>query len=156
MLPRTQIPTHGSYVSIASTPLLSIHPAGQPTKITAFDVSPDGSQIATGYDDGTVIFESTSAPTKKFQNVTSQVHVTYVSSLQFFPSSRVLLTAGADFMLHIMPADRTEAAAPVSPVRTLKGHTRVITDTAIVSKGRNILSSAKVRWAYPSSRRWCD
>jgi len=114
-----------------------------PTKITAFDVSPDGSQIATGYDDGTVIFESTSTPTKKFQNVIPQAHVAYVSSLRFFPSSRVLLTAGADFTLHILPAEQVEAVVPVSPVRTLKGHTRVVTDTAIVSKGRNVLSSAK-------------
>lgn len=116
----------------------------QPTKITAFDVSPDGSQIATGYDDGTVIFESTSVPTKKFQNATPKIHVAHVSSLRFFPSSRVLLTAGADFVLHILPAEQVEAAAPISPVRTLKGHTRTVTDTAIVSKGKNVLSSAKV------------
>lgn len=126
-------------------PIPSIYFAGQPTKITAFDVSPDGLQIATGYDDGTVICESTSAPTKKFQNLTPGVHVAYVSSLRFFPSSRVLLTAGADFALHILPAEQIEVVAPVSPVRTLKGHTRVVTDTAIVSKGRNVLSSAKVR-----------
>ena len=130
-------------------PILSIHFAGQPTKITAFDVSPDGLQIATGYDDGTVICESTSTPRKKFQNVTPRVHLAYVSSMRFFPSSRVLLTAGADFTLYILPAEQVEATAPVSPVRTMKGHTRVVTDTAIVSKGRNVLSSAKVRRACP-------
>jgi proteasomal ATPase-associated factor 1 len=124
-----------------------IYYVGQPAKITAFDVSPDGSQIATGYDDGTVIIESTSVPTKKFQNVTPKVHLAYVSSLRFFPSSRVLLTAGADFALHILPAEQVEAVVPVSPARSLKGHTRVVTDTAIVSKGRNVLSSSKVRWA---------
>jgi proteasomal ATPase-associated factor 1 len=139
-------------------PHLSIHFAGQPTKITTFDVSPDGLQIATGYDDGTVICESTSTPTKKFQNVTPKVHVAYVSSLRFFPSSRVLLTAGADFTLHILPAEQVEAPAPVTPVRALKGHTRVITDTAIVSKGRNVLSSAKVRRAhsYPGTKQLHD
>ena len=47
-------------------------------------------------------------------------------------------------MLHILPAEQVEAAAPISPVRTLKGHTRTVTDTAIVSKGKNVLSSAKV------------
>ena len=120
---------------------------GQPTQITAFDISPDGSQIATGYDDGTVIFESTSTHTKKFQNTTPNIHAAYVSSLRFFPSSRVLLTAGADFTLNILPAEQVDTVVPVSPVRTLKGHTRAITDTAIVSKGRNVLSSAKVRWA---------
>lgn len=114
-----------------------------PAKITAFDVSPDGSQIATGYDDGTVILESTSVPTKKFQNVTPRIHVSYVSSLRFFPSSRVLLTAGADFTLHVLSAEQAEASAPVSPVRSMKGHSRVVTDTAIVSKGRNVISSAK-------------
>lgn len=61
----------------------------------------------------------------------------------------MLLTAGADFTLHILPAEQVKVVAPVSPVRTLKGHTRVVTDTAIVSKGRNVLSSAKVRQARP-------
>jgi proteasomal ATPase-associated factor 1 len=127
-----------------------IHIVKQPTKITAFDLSPDGSQIATGYEDGTVILESTSVPTKKFQNVVPKVHVAYVSSLRFFPSSRVLLTAGADFALQILPAEQVEAADPVFPVRILRGHTRVVTDTAIVSKGRNVISSAKVSWVYPT------
>lgn len=120
--------------------------AGQPTQITAFDISPDGSQIATGYNDGAVVFESTSLSTKKFRNVTPKVHATYVSSLRFFPSSRVVLTGGADFVLHILPAEQVEVAVPVSPVRTLKGHVRVVTDAAIVSKGRNVLSCAKVCW----------
>jgi WD40 repeat protein len=97
-----------------------------------------------------VILESTSLPTKKFQNVIPSVHAAYVSSLRFFPSSRVLLTAGADFTLQILPAEQIEAVDPVSPVRTLKGHTRTITDTAVVSKGRNVLSSAKVRRTYPT------
>ncbi|KAF9652621.1 WD40 repeat-like protein [Thelephora ganbajun] len=127
-----------TYVS----PKINLNPR-VPTQITAFDISPDGSQTATGYDDGTVIFESTSVPTKKYQNMTSRVHAAYISSLRFFPSSRVLLTAGADFKLHILPAEQAEAVVPVSPVRTLMGHTRVVTDTAIVSKGRNVLSSAK-------------
>jgi len=117
----------------------------QPPQITAFDVSPDGSQIATGYGDGTVILESTSLPTKKFENVTPNVHAAYVSSLRFFPSSQVLLTAGADFTLHVLPAEQVEAVNPVSPVRSLKGHSRTVTDMAIISKGRNVLSSAKVR-----------
>lgn len=92
-----------------------------------------------------MILESTSARDKKFQNVTPGLHKSYVSSLRFFPSSRVLLTAGADFTLNVVPAEQVEDVVPVSPVRTLKGHTHTITDTAIVSKGRNVLSSAKVR-----------
>lgn len=69
-----------------------------------------------------------------------------LTSLSFFPSSRVLLTAGADFTLTILPADPA-AAEPSSlapnPARILKGHSRAITSTAIISRGRNVLSAAK-------------
>lgn len=60
----------------------------------------------------------------------------------------MLLTAGADFTLTILPADVPSAdpaspAAVPAPARILRGHTHTITSTAIVSRGRNILSGSK-------------
>lgn len=80
----------------------------------------------------------------------SRPHLSTVTSLQFFPSSRVLLTTGVDFTLTILSADSpstppTERDSPtkVSPVRSLKGHSRAVTAAAIISRGRNVLSGAK-------------
>lgn len=81
--------------------------------------------------------------------LSSKSHLSAVTTVQFFPSSRVLLTAGVDFALTILSAEPSSSAstdgAPtkVSPVRTLKGHSRAVTSTAIVSRGRNVLSGGK-------------
>ncbi|EMD37237.1 hypothetical protein CERSUDRAFT_155788 [Gelatoporia subvermispora B] len=128
-------------------------------QITAFDVAPDGSQFATGYHDGTVFLRSVPIATSSTSPyAAAKSHVSSVTSLRFFPSSRVLLSAGADFSLHILPAEPPESIGAsqviVGPVRTLRGHTRAVTDSAIISRGRNLLSSAKdatVRlWDVPS------
>lgn len=121
------------------------HP--QPHAITAFDVSPDGTQLATGYHDGTVHI----LPTAKFSSHSFQKarpHLSSVTSLRFFPSSRVLLSAGNDFTLTILPADpaSTSDGHPqpmMKPARTLRAHTRAITATAIVERGKNVLSASK-------------
>ncbi|KAI0352369.1 WD40 repeat-like protein [Trametes cingulata] len=128
------------------------------THITAFDVAPDGSQFATGYFDGSVYIRpatSSSAP----PSATSKPHLSTVTCLRFFPSSRVILTAGADFSLSILPADPPESSSytttKVNPARTLRGHTRAVTSTAIIARGRNVLSASKdgtIRlWDVPSS-----
>lgn len=124
-------------------------------KITAFDVSPDGSQFATGHMDGSIYISQTSQsrPTDL-----CRPHASTVTSLRFFPSSRVLLTASSDFSLSILPAappeDPSSTLGPITPARRFRGHTRGITSTAIVSKGRNLLSAARdgtVRlWDVPS------
>jgi proteasomal ATPase-associated factor 1 len=75
-----------------------------------------------------------------------KLHLSTLTSLHFFPSSRVLLTAGADFTLMIFPADPptdSSSTASAVPVRTLKGHTHTITATTIISRGRNVVSAAK-------------
>ncbi|KAK7036028.1 WD40 repeat-like protein [Favolaschia claudopus] len=113
-----------------------------PHRITAFDVAPDGSQFATGFLDGSVHIYGTAMKTPPTETAFLKVHKSTTTSLQFFPSSRVLLSAGADFTLCILPADPTPSSSTLAPVRTLMGHRRAITSTAIVSRGRNILSSS--------------
>ncbi len=70
-----------------------------------------------------------------------------MTSLRFFPSSRVVLTSGADFALSILPADPPESSSyttsKVTAARTLRGHTRAVTSTGIIARGRNVLSGSK-------------
>ncbi|KAK7691141.1 hypothetical protein QCA50_006244 [Cerrena zonata] len=127
-------------------------------KIHAFDIAPDGSQFATGYEDGSVLIIPTISrrPTSAYS--TCKPHLNTITSLRFFPSSKVLLTSGVDFALNILPADlpSTDSSRPtrLNSVRSFKGHTRAITSTAIISAGRNILSTGRdgtVRlWDVPS------
>ena len=68
------------------------------------------------------------------------------------------MTSGADFSLSILSADIPESSpyttTKVNAARTLRGHTRAITSTGIVSRGRNVLSGSKDgtvrRWDIPS------
>ncbi|KIJ98347.1 hypothetical protein K443DRAFT_680870 [Laccaria amethystina LaAM-08-1] len=128
----------------------------RPQRITAFDISPDSSRFATGYLDGTVLLYPTtplpsslsplpqSITTAKGRTI-SRPHLSSVISLKFFPSSRVLLSSGLDFSLNILPADLPDFSATetrVTPARTLRAHTRSVTSTAIISVGRNIVSSS--------------
>ncbi|KAF8209354.1 WD40 repeat-like protein [Mycena galopus ATCC 62051] len=113
-----------------------------PHRITAFDIAPDGSQLATGFLDGSVHIYGTAMRTPPVETAFGKVHKSTTTSLQFFPSSRVILSAGADFTLNILPADLSPSSSALKPARTLMGHTRSITSTAIVARGRNILSSS--------------
>jgi proteasomal ATPase-associated factor 1 len=112
----------------------------KPSKVTAFDISPDGALLATGRDSGQITVQpiaSSSQPNESTQTQLSTPHLTTILSLRFFPSSAVLLSSAADFTLSIISA--TDLTVP----RTLKGHTRGVTCTAIVERGRNVLSGAR-------------
>ncbi|KAF5385620.1 hypothetical protein D9757_005550 [Collybiopsis confluens] len=84
--------------------------------------------------------------------VLARGHKSTVSSIRFFPSSRVLLSSGADFALQIYPADPIPPSAVsfgpvpiskrVSSVRTLIAHTRNVTSTAMIGRGREIISAS--------------
>ncbi|KAJ8519823.1 hypothetical protein ONZ45_g3258 [Pleurotus djamor] len=140
-----------------------------PQRIVTFDVSPDKSQVTTGFLDGTVAIYSISPPSQTIASsaqengdgtkrkvtitpyATAKVHLSSVTSLRFFPSSKVILSGGADFILHILPANNpppntgaTASLTPdrITPARSLRGHTRPISDTAIIARGRNVLSSS--------------
>ncbi|KIK57280.1 hypothetical protein GYMLUDRAFT_173103 [Collybiopsis luxurians FD-317 M1] len=135
--------------------------AQKPHRITAFALASDKSQFATGYLDGSVhlypIVPITSGnsqnkyPTSEI-GVLARGHKSTVTSLRFFPSSRVLLSSGADFTLQIYPADPISASAVssgpvqtskrVSSVRTLTAHTRSVTSTAMIGRGRAIISAS--------------
>lgn len=107
----------------------------QPFEITAFDVAPDTALYAVGDGNGNLRVSSTDG---KGEIHSSKPHVSTILSVRFFPSSKVILTASNDFKLSIISAE--DLTVP----RILKGHSRAVTDTAIISRGRNVLSCAKV------------
>ncbi|KAJ3861923.1 WD40-repeat-containing domain protein [Lentinula novae-zelandiae] len=135
----------------------------KPHRITAFSLAPDKSQYAIGYLDGSVLLYP-SVPIRNSQSkyptsainglspVLTRAHRSTVTSLRFFPSSRVLLSSGADFTLQVYPADPIAAASVssasgqsskrVSSVRTLTAHTRSVTSSAMIGRGRAIISSS--------------
>jgi proteasomal ATPase-associated factor 1 len=141
-----------------SSLLLSHSHISQPHRITAFDVSPDSSRFATGYLDGSIFLYPTSPiqhPRTDAVRTTiditnsrtpSRPHLSGVTSLKFFPSSRVILSTGLDFSLTILPAELPDAGAPtgarIAPVRTMRAHARAVTDTAIIALGRNVVSAS--------------
>lgn len=56
---------------------------------------------------------------------------------RWFPSVKVVLSCGADLRIKIWSADTGECAG------TLIGHTKAVTDLAIIDRGRNIISVSK-------------
>jgi len=106
----------------------------QLSPITAFDVAPDSSLYATGDDDGNIHVGSL---TISDQPRKSKPHLSSILSLRFFPSSKVILTTSNDFSLSIISAE------DLSIPRNLRAHSRAVTDSAIISRGKNVLSCAK-------------
>ena len=146
------------------------YPVGlKPHRITAFNISPDSSRFATGYLDGSVVLYPASSftlPRTSFvpesvnttkSKVLCRAHLSLVTSIKFFPSSRVILSSGQDFSLAIIPGDLPETPSfesRVTPARVMRGHSATVTGTAIIGVGRNVVSSSldsKVRlWDVPS------
>ncbi|KAF7761625.1 hypothetical protein Agabi119p4_9617 [Agaricus bisporus var. burnettii] len=139
----------------------------RPRRITAFDISLDKSRFAIGHLDGSLSIHPISPPsstpkrpqrvnTSNKRKLVSKPHVSNITHLQFFPSSRVLLSSGADFSLSILSTEFPDAwqtsssetsslsvsGSRIQPVRVLRGHTRSVTSATIIDRGRNIISSS--------------
>lgn len=63
-------------------------------------------------------------------------HEAEITSLQFFPSGEVLLSASADMRLKLWSV--LDGSCP----RTFIGHRSAVTDTCLIDRGRNFLSSS--------------
>ncbi|KAK7038669.1 hypothetical protein VNI00_010553 [Paramarasmius palmivorus] len=154
--------------------------AEPPSRITALAVSDDRSQFAIGLLDGSgylypITPQSTSTPEKYLHPHTPttqpqslvdpsipgnrKAHKSTINALTFFPSSRVLLSAGADFAIRVFPAEppsptpnpntpntttTNTTTTAAHPARTLTAHTRPITSIAINphDRGRTVLSAS--------------
>lgn len=66
-----------------------------------------------------------------------QGHCGDIYCCRWFPSVKVVLSSGADLRIKIWSAETGEC------VGTLVGHTKAVTDLAIVDRGRNIISVSK-------------
>ncbi|KAK2558083.1 Proteasomal ATPase-associated factor 1 [Acropora cervicornis] len=82
------------------------------------------------------------SPTEVFSNLHNKSrqlegHISDVNTCCFFPSGKVVLSGGADLRLKIWSTE--DGSCPV----TLKGHTGGVVDTAIVDRGRNVLSCSR-------------
>lgn len=64
-------------------------------------------------------------------------HMGDVYCCRWFPSVKVVLSCGADLKINIWSVVTGECA------KTLVGHTRAVTDLAIVDRGKNIISVSK-------------
>ncbi|KAF9327477.1 hypothetical protein BG006_009226, partial [Podila minutissima] len=94
-------------------------------KISCLDVSPEGALFVTGSEDGIIRIGETESG-----RMTQELkgHFQYVNSL--------ILSGGGDFLLKIWSA--LDGSCPV----TMKGHVKPISDTAIIDRGRNVVSSS--------------
>ncbi|KAG7090031.1 hypothetical protein E1B28_011651 [Marasmius oreades] len=138
-------------------------------RITSLAISPDQSQFAVGLLDGSIYLYPIVPPRTAVKYPEPQVaevlhirqtlvealgkktaHKSTVTSLRFFPSSRVLLSGGADFTMSIWPAEplppssMSQKTASPTPARTLMAHTRPISSVAInpLDRGRTVLSGS--------------
>ncbi|CAL9732128.1 26S proteasome regulatory subunit Rpn14p [Monosporozyma unispora] len=71
----------------------------------------------------------------QLQNVMDEAHVDEITSLQCFPSGTVLLSSSDDMQLKLWSLQ--DGSNP----RTFKGHTSSVSDTVLVGRGRNFVSS---------------
>ncbi|KAG8924494.1 hypothetical protein FRC02_010398 [Tulasnella sp. 418] len=108
-----------------------------PKAIHSFDISPNNKLYATGHEDGSIVVSPITSTPGAPTTPTSRPHLSTILSLKFFPSSEVILASSLDMSLSII------SAIDLSVPRQLKGHSRAVTDTAIIEKGRNVLSSGR-------------
>ena len=67
----------------------------------------------------------------------NHIHSSDITTAKFFPSAEVVLSSSFDMQLKILSIE--DGSNP----RTLIGHTGAVTGTAIIGRGRNVLSSSK-------------
>ncbi|KAI4520530.1 WD40 repeat-like protein [Schizophyllum commune Loenen D] len=123
----------------------------KPHRITALAVAPDGSTFASGFLDGSihlypVINEGlnrplTEPPFKPYveglktvpAKSISRAHLSTVTTLSYFASSRAILSGGIDFTLQVHPSSAPTELGRLTPTRTLKGHSRTVTGAHPIS-----------------------
>ncbi|KAJ3067023.1 cytosolic factor, phosphatidylinositol/phosphatidylcholine transfer protein [Podochytrium sp. JEL0797] len=124
--------------------------------ISCLAFSPSGTHLVVGGDNGAVKVFGVGdwEPTlPEFKG-----HVGDISTAKFFPSSTVLLTSATDLQLRIWDAPTGSCAVTIGPANG--GHTRPITSTGIIARGRNILTASTdgrvLLWEVKSSSVICE
>ena len=91
-----------------------------------------GLGISAG-DDGLFVWETNNGLIRR----SLEGHKADIYTARLFPSGVVVLTSGADMQIKIWSAE--DGSCPV----TLTGHKAAITDTAIVDRGKSIVTVSK-------------
>ncbi|KAJ3241687.1 Proteasomal ATPase-associated factor 1 [Chytriomyces hyalinus] len=107
--------------------------------IGALSLSPSATLVVVGGNDGFLRVLSTSDLEPTSTNFVG--HLGDITTARFFPSSSVLLTSASDLTIKIW--DAVSGACPVTMGPKDGGHTRPVTSTGIIDRGRNIITSAK-------------
>jgi proteasomal ATPase-associated factor 1 len=108
----------------------SISPSNQ--QLYAVDLSMDEKYLVVGGTDGLCVLWNALDNQKVLD---FQGHISDVTTVRFFPSSKVVLTGSMDFNLRIWSVENGQCAAILSG-----GHCGSVEDTAILGKGRNVMS----------------
>lgn len=98
-------------------------------QINSIDVAPSGIAVSSS-NDKVKVWDTVNGQNKH----DLEGHFLDVNKVKFFPSNKVVLTAGADMQMKIWSA--IDASCPV----TLIGHKSRINDVVIVDRGKNIIS----------------
>ncbi|ORY48870.1 WD40 repeat-like protein [Rhizoclosmatium globosum] len=109
-------------------------------QITALDIAQSGAHVVVGGEDGLLKVFSTDPDWTETPAVFVG-HFGDLTTVKFFPSSTVLLTSAMDLQLKIWDAVSGDCAMTMGPKQG--GHTRPVVETAIIDRGRNIISAGK-------------
>ncbi|KAJ3098887.1 Proteasomal ATPase-associated factor 1 [Phlyctochytrium planicorne] len=112
--------------------------------INSVHISPSGSLVIAGCDNGiaAVLDGQTLEHRLKLRGLKGDVSIA-----RFFPSGKVAMTGGQDMMLRIWNLENLtmeyDGAAVSSSSQNLVGHHGTILDSAMIDRGRNVLSTSK-------------
>ncbi|GAA5935590.1 uncharacterized protein JCM15063_001747 [Sporobolomyces koalae] len=144
--PSSNVPRPASHGS-EETPAPAFYTMPAKGGVTCIAISPDRTRLVVGSRDGYCqVVEIESDPQSrrltKGKDIALRGHVGDLTHIEFFPSSEVVLTASSDMSLRVFSA--LDGSCP----RVLRGHTRPVTGTCILSsvdgrhKGQQVLSTS--------------
>lgn len=104
--------------------------------VRSLDTTPGGLGASTDDEEKLIVWTTESGDIRRTLNE-KDGHFNDINNCKFFPSGIVLLTAGSDTRLKIWSIEDGRCGA------TLTGHKAGVLDTAIVERGKNIVSSSR-------------
>lgn len=118
--------------TLISNQYISQYTLTSPRGEGALAVSPERELLAVGKPDGwlALIDAKTGQVLRELTG-----HVGDITCVSFFPSGQVLLSGGTDFQAKVYGIDG------LCPVTLIGGHTRALTNLAMIARGRHVLTS---------------
>lgn len=123
--PHRYVLRHQQHEYVLETPKREVHGL---RGVSALAVNGVNSEIAVGTAAGDVVVKADP------DVVVRGAHLSEVTSLEYFPSGKVLLSSGLDYTIRVLDASNGD-----NP-RTFTGHRARITGLAVIGRGRNFAS----------------